>query len=342
MNSRERVSAAMHFKKPDHVPVQHKYSLVGYYEHGDKLNDLYAALEGDFDPFVKMEPSQPQDSDFDENGKFHAFRRDDWGTLWEFRIFGISGLPVEFPLADSGAIKTFTAPPAPPVPDDVLGARKAALMVRTDSFYKLYECGSLFERMIALRPEADVLCDLISDEPYMHYMADVIMEYNSKLVNAAIATGSDGIYFQDDYGIERSLIMSPELWRSFFMPRLEKLFKPAIAAGLDVHFHSCGNIWDLLPYFAEMGVSSAWLQLPAYDMEKLARRSRELGIAMAIHTDRARTMTYGSPKDVREMVLREYEVFRMAEGGSWFFIEADNGFPFANIEALVDTIKEIR
>jgi hypothetical protein len=36
------------------------------------------------------------------------------------------------------------------------------------------------------------------------------------------------------------------------------------------------------------------------------------------------------------------EIFRMDEGGSWFFIEADNGFPFANIEALVNTIKEIR
>jgi hypothetical protein len=28
--------------------------------------------------------------------------------------------------------------------------------------------------------------------------------------------------------------------------------------------------------------------------------------------------------------------------GGWFYIEADNGFPFANIEALVNTIKEIR
>jgi hypothetical protein len=92
----------------------------------------------------------------------------------------------------------------------------------------------------------------------------------------------------------------------------------------------------------EIGVTSAWLQLPAYDMKKLAERSRELGLALAIHTDRARTMTYGTPADVRELVLRENELFKLHDGGGWFYIEADNGFPFVNIEALVNTIKEIR
>jgi len=53
-------------------------------------------------------------------------------------------------------------------------------------------------------------------------------------------------------------------------------------------------------------------------------------------------MTFGSPEDVRELVFREYETFKLYDGGGWFYIEADNGFPFANIEALVRTIKEIR
>jgi uroporphyrinogen decarboxylase len=342
MNSKERVSAAMHFKKPDRVPVQYKYSIVGYYEHGDKLNDLYATLEGDFAPFVRIPAPQLPESDFDEQGKYHAFHRDEWGTLWEFRIFGISGIPVEFPLADIEKLETYTPPSAPQAPADIMGARKNANASRIDPYYHLHDCGSLFERLIALRPEADVLCDLMSDEPYMHRIADMIMYNNSKQVAAAIAGGADGIYFQDDYGIERSLIMSPELWRSFFLPRLKALFEPAIAAGLDVHFHSCGNVWDLLPSFAEIGVTSVWLQLPAYDMEKLAERCRELRLALAIHTDRARTMTYGTPAEVRELVLRENELFKLYDGGGWFYIEADNGFPFANIEALVNTIKEIR
>jgi hypothetical protein len=161
------------------------------------------------------------------------------------------------------------------------------------------------------------------------------------LVKAAIAAGADGISFGDDYGTERNLSMSPQLWRSFFYPRLKTLFQPAVDAGLDIHFHSCGYIWDLLPDFAKLGVHSIWPQLPAYNMKELAERCRELGLAMAIHTDRARTMTYGSPLEVRDLVLREYETFKLRDGGGWFYIEADNGFPFANLESLVNTIKEI-
>ena len=42
------------------------------------------------------------------------------------------------------------------------------------------------------------------------------------------------------------------------------------------------------------------------------------------------------------IVKREYETFRMDEGGSWFYVESDNGFPFENLEMLVNTIAEYR
>ena len=107
MTGKERVSAAMHFQKPDRVPVQYYYTPVGYYEHGDKLNDLYAELEGDFEPFRRIEIPVLKDSDFDEEGGYHTFKRDDWGTLWEFRIFGIAGIPCEYPLADESKIEDY-------------------------------------------------------------------------------------------------------------------------------------------------------------------------------------------------------------------------------------------
>jgi len=67
-----------------------------------------------------------------------------------------------------------------------------------------------------------------------------------------------------------------------------------------------------------------------------------LRLSVAIHTDRANAMTFGTPNEVRELVLREYETFKLYDGGGWFYIEADNGFPFANLEALVNTVKELR
>jgi hypothetical protein len=342
MNSQERVHAAMHYKKPDRVPIQYWYTPVGFYEHGDKLNDLYAAFEGDFEPFVRVAPPVLPASDFDETGSYHAFKRDEWGVLWEYRIFGVMGIPKEFPLVDSEKIPSYTPPPAPEPPADLAGARKKALATRKDTYYRLKNCGPFFERMIALRPEVEVLCDLISDEPYIHELADKIMRYDAALVKEGVATGADGILFGDDYGTERGPIMNPTLWRTFFKPRLKEIFAPAVEAGMEVHFHSCGYIWDLLPDFVEVGITSIWPQLPVYDMKKLAERCRELGLAVAVHTDRANTMTHGSPTEVRDLVLREYETFRLYDGGGWFYIEADNGFPWANLESLVNTVQEIR
>lgn len=329
MTSRERVRAAMHFTAPDRIPIQYYYSPVGYYEHGDKLNRLYAGLPGDFSPHadVPVPFIPPEDT---AKGYYHAFRRDAWGTLWEYRIFGVAGIPYEFPLADERMIDGYRLPPVPLPP-----------VYTDDGFYHQYGAGSLFERLIELRPEADVLCDMISGDKKISRLADRITDYNTALTENAVRAGADGIAFGDDYGTQRALVMSPSLFRSFILPRLREIFAPAVRAGMDIHFHSCGYVRDILPDLSSIGVTSVWLQLPAYDMNELASLCRSLGLAVAVHTDRAGTMTSGSPGQVRDLVLREYDTFGLYNGGGWFYIEADNGFPFENIEALVGTLKEI-
>ncbi len=65
-------------------------------------------------------------------------------------------------------------------------------------------------------------------------------------------------------------------------------------------------------------------------------------IAIALHTDRANTMTYGTPEEVRALVKKEFEIFRPDEGGSWFYIEPDNGMPFENLQALIEQVYSYR
>ena len=206
----------------------------------------------------------------------------------------------------------------------------------------MVQCGSLYERLISLYGNENVLCDIVMDEPGIHKLADKVIEYNRAWVDRAVKAGADMISFGDDYGTERSLIMGAKTWRSFFKPRLKELFEPAVKAGLDIHFHSCGQVMEILPDLKELGVTSVWPQLPAYNMEELAARCRELELAVEIHTDRARTMTFGTPQQVKDLVRREFDTFRMMDGGAWFYIEADNDFPFANLEALVEAVSQYR
>ena len=343
MTSSERVKSAMRYRPVDKVPLQYYYCPVGYYEHGERLNDLYASLPGDFEPFRRVPiPVIPKEN-FDSEGRYHEFRTDEWGVVWEYRIFGITGIPYRRPIGCPDDIKSYRLPDPPPLSGPGFDSYKASVKASRDAgYYTFGGGGSLYERLLHLYGDENVLCDIMTDEPEINELEDRLAEFGRQIVIRSVKAGCDGISIGDDYGMEGRMVMSPKRWREFFKPRIKYMIAPAVNAGLDVHCHSCGYIMPILPDLREIGVTSIWPQLPAYNMSELAHRCRELGLAVAIHTDRARTMTYGTPGDVRELVRREFETFRMDEGGSWFYVEADNGFPFENLEALVNTIAEYR
>lgn len=343
MTRRERIHNAMHFKPVDKVPVRYYCTPVGFYEHGEKLNDLYQTLPDDFAPLPRQPIPVLGPELFDDKGNYHAFQTDAWGVTREFRIFGVQGLPAKYLLQSPEDVAAYRPPAPAPLSGPEYDAFAAQIAERkAQDHYAFVSAGNLYERMIALYGDENVLCDIAMDEPEIHTLADKIVEWNAAHIARAVKAGADGISFGDDYGSERSLLMNPDTWRAFFKPRLKELFRPAVEAGLDIHFHSCGQVMSILPDLKEIGVTSIWPQLPAYNMEELAAFCRTLGLAVEVHTDRARTMTFGTPQEVRELVKREFDTFKMADGGAWFYIEADNGFPFANLEALVETIRELR
>ena len=80
-------------------------------------------------------------------------------------------------------------------------------------------------------------------------------------------------------------------------------------------------------------------ELTAYDMEELAARLRRLGLACAILVDRANVMTHGTPADVTRAVHAAAKAFDVMNGGAYFYVERDNGFPLENIRALLEAIR---
>lgn len=343
MTSRERVHHAMRYQTVDKVPVRILKTPVGFYEHGEKLNELYQTLQSDFEPFKRMPIPTIGAHQLDKDGNYYERITDRWGVTREFRIYGIQGIPSHYLLNTPEEVAAYI-PPAAPACDgpEFLEYVKSVQELHDQDYYVFGNGGSFYEQMIALYGDENVLCDLATDEPELHILADRIMENIAAHFERAIAAGVDGIRVGDDYGSEQTMIMSPDCWRRFFKPRWKELFKPIVDKGLDIHFHSCGQIMPILADLREIGVTSIWPQLPAYNMKELADYCRQLGLAVEVHTDRARTMTYGTPQQVEDLVKREFETFRMMDGGAWFYVEVDNGFPFENVEALVNTVNKLR
>lgn len=343
MTSRTRMQAALTFRAPDRVPLQICAAAGGLYEHGQKLLELIRRSGHDFGPFESLRlPEPPQAKDYDPDGSYHAIRTDEWGVTWEYRIFGVWGHPLVRPLDDWANLPAFIPPIPPPMTADEAAAARFAGATHKERYYLTGWGGELFERMRALRRYEDVLMDLACDTPEINRMADLVVENMRGHVARSLAADVDAVCFGDDFGTGCALMISPDLFRRFFKPRYADVFAPIRRAGKRIFFHSCGRIEAILPDLAELGVSAVWPQLPLYDWPTLARRCRELGLALQLHPDRGDLMQRGTPGQVRDYVLRMLDTFRTAEGGSWLYVEIDPGFPWPNVEALYEVAMEVR
>ncbi|OQB41782.1 MAG: Uroporphyrinogen decarboxylase (URO-D) [Candidatus Latescibacteria bacterium ADurb.Bin168] len=338
MLPRERALRAIHFNHPDMMPVECYAAPTGLHEHGERLAELLSRYPTDFGDTTHVTVPHPRPEDLDENGRYHAFSTDAWGVVWEHNIFGAWGHPHRRPLDDWANLPAYRAPATPPMSGPEFEAARAAAARHKETYYLRHGGGMLIETMRSVRRFEDVLMDIQDDTPEINRLADLIVEYDEKLIAHALALDVDGISFGDDWGTQEALMTSLPVWRRFFKPRYERLFAPVRAAGKDIHFHSCGQVTDILPDLAEIGVNSIWPQLLLYDLPTLAGQCRDLGLAIALHIDRSHLMTYGTPEEVRGNVAEVASVFRKPDGGAWWYIEIDNGFPWENVVALFDAI----
>ena len=342
MLPRERVYRALDWRTPDVAPAEFHCSPAGMYEHGAKLRELMCRCGHDFGDPADFTLPAPDPRRIDANGRYRSVDRDAWGTVWESLIFGVAGHPMERPLDDWRRLPAWRPPPAPACEGPAFEAARAAAGRHMERYFLKGGWISIFEVMHNVRRFEDVLMDIATDAPEIHVLADAIMQQRMQEVKYLLARGVDAIQFADDFGTQTALLLSPDHWSRFFRPRYAELLRPVRAAGKKAFFHSCGMVWDLLDGFAELGFDAIWPQAYLYDAAALARRCRERRLAVAIHPDRANLMTSGTPGQVRESMLRLAEAFDVAGGGSWLYVEIDNGFPFENVRALIETVAEIR
>ena len=342
MTPRERVLRAIDREGPDRMPVEIYAAPGGLYEHGEKMLDHYRRYESDFGDISGAVIRRPSPEEIEADGRYRAVRTDEWGICWEHTVFGAWGIPRQRPLDDWAALKDFRAPEPPPMSGPAFDEAKRRADEHKKRWYLQGGAGNVFEIMHSLRRFEDVLMEIHDSTDEINELADIIFDFRLKQVEHALALGVDGVAFGDDYGTQEALIMSLPVWRRFFKPRYERLMAPVREAGRNIHFHSCGQISHLLHDLAELGVNSIWPQLPLYDLETLRRTCERLDMAVALHVDRAHTMCFGSPDDVRRAVQQAAEVFRRPEGGAWWYIEIECGFPWENVEALFEATWENR
>ena len=125
MLPRERIQAALAFRPVDIIPLQIHPSPGGAFEHGQKLLDLMRRCGHDFGDLRQLRVPQPSPEDFDADGRYHRFATDEWGVAWEYRLYGVWGYRVGYPLADISRLDSYKLPPIEHLTGEALAQARA-------------------------------------------------------------------------------------------------------------------------------------------------------------------------------------------------------------------------
>jgi hypothetical protein len=166
-------------------------------------------------------------------------------------------------------------------------------------------------------------------------LRDMVHEFFLRETELWCRTDVDGIKFQDDWGAQRTLLISPDMWREIFKPLYAQYCEMIHAAGKFVFVHSDGHIAAIIPDVIEIGVDVLNSQLFCMDIEELGCKYRGQ-ITFWGEIDRQYILPFGQPEDVRRAVRRVRRAFDTGNGGVIAQCEWGKIDPRENIEAVFE------
>lgn len=314
MDSRERVIRAIEFECPDRIPITNSALPAALIKYGERLERIFRVYPSDFGPEYTP-PIYPIQA-FSIYGKKRYM--DEWGCEWFTLKRGVLGQVKGHPLADWEALKTYQFPKPPS------SGRK----------YVICDGGNLFERMQWLRGFENLMVDLITKRKEVYVLRDKIVDYNLEVIKRAIELDVDGVWFADDWGTKRGLLIKPSLWREFFKPAYKKMFDEVHKAGKHVLLHSDGYIMDIISDLIGIGVDVLWeaeLQVNGIDAleEKFGGK-----ICFAGNLDTQRILPFGSVEDVKKHVMHAIRALGSYDGGFIGDGEIHTDIPLRNVKAM--------
>lgn len=280
MTSKERVRRAIKFQCPDRIPLRYARNR----ERSDIIGLYYA-------------PSKYWQ--YEKEGE------DEWGCVWDKlggRVVSSFGQVKEHPIRTLEDYKTYE------FPDPYAPGRFEHIQEEVEKYRDKYIVGGMgfhdFNRLMFLRGMEDLFEDLIFNRDVVVDFLRKLVDWQIEIIKQYLRFDIDGIWFGDDWGTQRSLMIAPELWKEVFKPNYKRQFDLIHSYGKDVVFHSCGYVWDIIPELIEIGVDAFNFNQPLIfgkDEESgIDRLSREFGgkVCFICPLDMQRTLIQGSHEEM--------------------------------------------
>ena len=199
---------------------------------------------------------------------------------------------------------------------------------------------SMFERAWSLCGMENVLMNMLTGPEELEELLDAITERNLQVLDIMLEYTIDGVYFGDDWGQQKGMIMGAPHWRRFIKPRMKRMYERAKQAGRFVAQHSCGDIAEVFHDLIEIGLDCyQTFQPEIYDIEKIKREyGADLAFWGGISTQQL--LSRAAPEEVRHETARIMKIMK-TQGG---YIAApthaiSHDIPPENVEAMLEVFR---
>ncbi|MBR0463890.1 MAG: hypothetical protein IJJ23_05835 [Clostridia bacterium] len=189
--------------------------------------------------------------------------------------------------------------------DDTIAAGQAVLSGSWSCFFhNVCDFFGMENYFVKMYTDPDVV------EAVTEHVVDFYLRINERLFEAA-HDKIDMFFFGNDFGSQRDMLISPELFDKFVMPGFVKFTQQAHRFGMKVLLHSCGSIERIIPRLIDAGVDALHpIQARAANMDAETLSKKYNGkIVFVGGVDTQQLLPFGTPQQVRDEVRRLRDLF---------------------------------
>ncbi len=145
-------------------------------------------------------------------------------------------------------------------------------------------------------------------EAATEHIVDFYVEAN-EIFFSGLGDQADTMFFGNDFGTQRDLIFSPEVFRRFILPSIKRLVTVGKRYNKIVMMHSCGSIHRIIPDLIEAGVEVLHpIQAQAHNMDAQTLMAFKNDLAFLGGIDAQSFIVEATPQQVSDEVVRVREV----------------------------------
>lgn len=297
MTPRELVYRTLEFEnKTGKVPRQMWTLPYSEWNHGDMLKKI----RRDYPDDIVGAPGILKEKTISEGNPYrHGVSRDAWGCIVTNIHEGIIG-EVLTPLVEDDDWEDVEKVH---IPREWLSFDREAVNAfcrSTDRFVHSGCCPRPFEQLQFIRKTENLYMDLMDIPDKMQKFMKEMHAFYCELMEEWAKTEVDAIYFMDDWGSQKNLLINPNMWREIFKPMYQDYIDIAKRYQKKIFMHSDGYTLDIIPELVEMGLDAINAQIFCIGLEKLEPLAGK--ITFWGEMDRQHLLVHGSVQDIQKAV----------------------------------------